>query len=78
MNDHPDTAPPGDPSHKQPSKPDTIVDVNKSFVKLSPERLCQCLTYRSGCSQPSIGQSTWSPMKELEKVLKKLKGFAAP
>jgi hypothetical protein len=34
--------------------------------------------YRSGCSQPFIGQSTGSPMKELEKVPKELKGFAAP
>jgi hypothetical protein len=34
--------------------------------------------YRSGCSQPSIGQSTGSPMKALEKGPKELKGFAAP
>jgi hypothetical protein len=34
--------------------------------------------FRSGCSQPSIGWSTGSPMKELEKVPKELKGFAAP
>ena len=34
--------------------------------------------YRSGCSQLSIGQSTGSPMKELEKIPKELKGFAAP
>jgi hypothetical protein len=34
--------------------------------------------YISGCSQPSIRQSTGSPMKELEKVPKELKGFAAP
>jgi hypothetical protein len=27
-NDHPETAPPGDPSHKQPPKPDTIADAN--------------------------------------------------
>jgi hypothetical protein len=32
--------------------------------------------YRSGCSQPSIEWSTGSPMKELEKVSKELKGFA--
>jgi hypothetical protein len=31
--------------------------------------------YRSGCSQSSIGWSTKSPMKELEKVSTKLKGF---
>jgi hypothetical protein len=34
--------------------------------------------YRSGCSQPSIGLSKESPMKELEKGPKELKGFAAP
>jgi hypothetical protein len=28
--------------------------------------------YRSGCSQASIGQSTGSPMKQVEKVPKKL------
>jgi hypothetical protein len=50
MNDHPLTVPPGDPSHIQPSNPDTIVDANKSLVtgdchrRLTPVRLCQCLT----------------------------------
>jgi hypothetical protein len=34
--------------------------------------------YRSGCSKPFIGQSTGSPMKELEKVFKELKGFSDP
>jgi hypothetical protein len=34
--------------------------------------------YRSGRSQPSIRWSTGSPMKELEKVLMELKGFAVP
>jgi hypothetical protein len=29
-------------------------------------------------SQPSMGRSTGSPMNELEKVPKELKGFAAP
>jgi hypothetical protein len=33
--------------------------------------------YRSGCSQPFTGLSTGSPTKELEKVPKELKGFAA-
>jgi hypothetical protein len=33
---------------------------------------------RSGCSQSSIGWSTRSPKKELEKVPKKLKGTEAP
>jgi hypothetical protein len=34
--------------------------------------------YRSGCLQPSIGWSTGSPMKELEKEPKELKVFATP
>ena len=34
--------------------------------------------YRSGCSQSSIGWSTRSPVKELEKVPKELKGSEAP
>ena len=34
--------------------------------------------YRSGCLQSSIGWSTKPPMKEQEKVLRELKGFAAP
>ena len=34
--------------------------------------------YRCGYSQSSICLSTGSPMKELEKVSKELKGFAAP
>jgi len=33
--------------------------------------------YRSGCSQSSIGWSTESPMKELEKAPKELKESAA-
>jgi hypothetical protein len=33
--------------------------------------------YRSGCSQLSTGWNTGSPMKELEKVPKELKGSAA-
>ena len=34
--------------------------------------------YRTECSQPSIGLSTGSLIKELEKGPKELKGFAAP
>jgi hypothetical protein len=34
--------------------------------------------YRSGCSQSSIGWSTGSLMKKIEKVPKELKGFAVP
>jgi hypothetical protein len=42
---------------------ETVVNLNKAL---------------SGCSQPSIGLSTESPMEELEKGAKQLKGFAAP
>jgi hypothetical protein len=34
--------------------------------------------YRSGCPQPSIERRKGSPIKELEKELKELKGFATP
>jgi hypothetical protein len=34
--------------------------------------------YRSGFSQASIGWNTVSPMKELEKVPKELKGVCSP
>jgi hypothetical protein len=34
--------------------------------------------YRSGCSPPSIGLSTGSPMEDQEKRLKEMKGFEAP
>jgi hypothetical protein len=47
-------------------------------IAVSCEALPVSDKYRSGCSQPSIGQSSWSSMKELENVLKELKGFAAP
>ena len=52
-----------------PTEPDMTV---------SWERLPVPNKYRSGCSQSSIGRSTGSPMKELEKAPKKLKGFTAP
>jgi hypothetical protein len=34
--------------------------------------------YRGGCSEPTIGLSVGSPMEELEKGLKELKGLATP
>ena len=48
-----------------------------SLIYQSPERLCQCLTNTEvdACSHPL--DSTGSPMKELEKVHKELKEFAA-
>ena len=47
-------------------------------IALSCEAMPMPGKYRSGCSQPSTGRSTGSPMKELEKVPKELKEFAAP
>jgi hypothetical protein len=34
--------------------------------------------YKGGCSQPTSRLSTGTPMEELEKGLKELKGFATP
>jgi hypothetical protein len=47
-------------------------------IALSWETLPVPDNYRGGCSQPSIGLSTGSPMEVLEKGHKELKGFAAP
>ena len=42
--------------------------------------LCEAMPvpgkYRSGCSQSAVGWNTGSPIEELEKVPKKLKGSA--
>jgi hypothetical protein len=46
-------------------------------IAVSWEALPVCDKYRSGGSQPSIGLSTGSPVEELEKGPKELKGFAA-
>jgi hypothetical protein len=44
---HPETAPPRDPSHVQSPNPDAIVEVltDRNLIWLSPDRLCQSLTY---------------------------------
>jgi hypothetical protein len=47
-------------------------------IAVSREALLVPDKYRNVCSQPSIGLSTGSAMKELEKRPKKLKGFATP
>jgi hypothetical protein len=44
----------------------------RTAILLEPDK------YRDGCLQPAIGLSMGSPMEELEKELKELKGFAAP
>lgn len=44
-----------------------------------PERLCQYLTNTEVDAHKSfIGLSTGSPVKELEKAFKEMKGFTAP
>ena len=82
-NDHLQAAPPGDPSHIQSPNPDTFVDANKCLLTKKPLIVVSREAppvpdkYRGGCSQLTIGLSTGSPMKELEKVPTELKGFAA-
>jgi hypothetical protein len=48
------------------------------LIYLSPEKQPELDKYRGGCPQPTIGQSTGSPVEELEKGLKELKGFVTP
>jgi hypothetical protein len=52
---------------------------DRSLIYLSPERLCQSLTYTDmdAHSQP-LDLSTGSPVEELEKGLKEPNGFATP
>jgi hypothetical protein len=50
---------------------------DRSLIKLSPERLCQCLTQKWMLTAIHWMEHR-DPMKELEKVPKELKGFAAP
>jgi hypothetical protein len=45
---------------------------DRSLIELSSEALPMPDKYRNGCLQPSIGLSTGSPMKELEKGPKEL------
>jgi hypothetical protein len=52
---------------------------DRSLIQLTLERLCQNMTkYKGRYSQPTCGLRTESLMEELEKGLKKLKGFVAP
>jgi hypothetical protein len=60
----------------------TLLQMPRSACWQEPDRavswepLLEPGKYRGGCSQPTIGLSTGSPMEELEKGLKELKGFA--
>jgi hypothetical protein len=47
-------------------------------IAVSREALPESDKYRGGFSQPNFGLSTGSPMEELDKGLKELKGFAVP
>jgi hypothetical protein len=47
-------------------------------MPVSLEALAKPDKYSGRCSQPTIGLSMGSLMKELEKELKELRGFAAP
>jgi hypothetical protein len=47
-------------------------------MAVSSEVLPEPYKYRGRCSQPNNGLSTGSPIEELEKGLKELKGFATP
>jgi hypothetical protein len=52
---------------------------DRSLLRLFPERLFQCLTNTEvNARNQTIGLSTGSPMEELEKEPKELKGFAVP
>ena len=79
--DHPETTPPGYPSHNQPPNADTIAYASKILLK-GPDIAVSCETrpgpskHRSGCSQSTIGWITGPLMEELEKVSKELKGSA--
>jgi hypothetical protein len=82
-NYHLETDLPGDPSHLQSPNPDTVwmptfACRQEPGIVISWEVLPVTHKYRGGCSQPSIGLSTGSRMKELEKGPKELKRFAAP
>ena len=78
--DYPETSPPKDSSHIQLPNPDTIVDAHKCWLTKAIiwEALLVHDKYRGGHSQPAIELSTVSPMGELEKGPKELKGFATP
>ena len=79
--DHLKTVIPGDLSHNQPPNADTIAYTSKILLK-GPDIAVSCETmpgpskHRSGCSQLAIGWNTGSPMEDIEKVPKELKGSA--
>jgi hypothetical protein len=72
-NDHSETAPLGDPPHKQSANPDTRQMPTRAYwqepdIAVSCEALPVPGKYRSGCSQSSIRwRSTRSSMKQPDK-----------
>jgi len=56
------------------------VHADKNLIYLSPKReaLPEHGKYRGECLQPIIELRMGSPLEELEKGLKELKGFATP
>jgi hypothetical protein len=61
----------------------TLLHIPTRACSQSPDIavLCEAMSvpgkFRNGCSQSSIGWNTGSPMKEVEKVPKELKGSTA-
>jgi hypothetical protein len=79
--DHLETAITGDPSHNSSPNADTIaytckILLNDHDITVSCETMPGPSKNRSGCSQSTIRWITVSPMEELEKVPKELKGSA--
>jgi hypothetical protein len=57
------------------------IQIHPSHIQTPNQMLLLMLDpdkYRCGCWQPTIGFSMGTPMEELGKGLKELKGFAAP
>jgi hypothetical protein len=75
--DYPETTPPGDPSHNQPSNADTIAHADRTLVRLFLVRLCQCLANTEMDAHSHLLDGTQGPpMEELEKAPKELNGSA--
>jgi hypothetical protein len=76
MSKHPNMSP-TQVNPKQPGHHETETLPGHLSDKTSPKNMTVGPSkHRSGCSQSAIGWITWPPMKELEKVPKKLKGSA--
>jgi hypothetical protein len=81
MKGHPETAPPGHPSHIQPPNPEAIVDAGMlmeacygCLLKAPPEPD----KYRGGCSQPTPGLSSGVPNGGVGEETKGAEGVCSP